>query len=445
MVAGVTSGTSTGLPGKTRTLVNYGSWLRYIMLNETMNMQDEAKRLRESGALGRSSQLLDLFDYLVSQSERERSPKEADIAMTVFGRGGDFDPAQDALVRVHVHRLRGKLDQFYATADNLGLPRLSIPKGEYRLVLEPGSPIPPPEAAANAMARGSSRKWMASTTILAVIAAVLAVLLVISRTDGHSQLADASPWRETLTSDRTALVVVGDRFVFGENGAGPGGRLVFDPSIVSKAEFDERRMLDGNFARQSFDPGSTFLPSGVAVALRHIMPAFSNADRSAIRTRLLPLSQVTPDMMRAANIIYIGHLRDLSLLEEPVFAGSAVAPAAGGTQLIARSDRSVLARLATQGTTDHDSSHDFGYISAFPGPSGNFYLVIAGGGDAGLMQAAEVAADPARLLTITQAAGQGNAFEAVLDVTSLGTMNVGSRTIMAGPLNQSAIWSGGAY
>lgn len=405
-------------------------------------MQVEARKLRESGVLGRSSQLLDLFDYLLSQSERERSPKEADIALSVFGRGSDFDPAQDALVRVHVHRLRAKLDQHYASAGKPGLPRLAIPKGEYRLVLEPIAPIPlPPDSAAPGFGSGS-RKWVISTAILIVFVVVLAGMLIAGRISAGGPLEKTSPWREAIAADRTALVVVGDRFLFGEGQPGLSGRLVFDPAIASKDEFDERRMLDRDFARQSFDPGSTYLPAGITMALRHIMPVLTDTNRSAIRTRLLPLSQVTPDMMRVANIIYIGHMRDLGLLHDPVLAGSGVALAEGGTRLITRNGGRLLARISPDGLPGGGSAHDFGYIAAFPGPNSNYYIVIAGGGDAGLMQAAEVAADPVRLQAITDAAGSGQAFEAVLDVTSLGTLNVGSRTILAEPLRQTEIWSG---
>jgi hypothetical protein len=412
------------------------------MLNEAMNgMMEEAQKLRESGALGKSSQLLDLFDYLVSQSERERSPKEADIAMSVFGRAADFDPAQDALVRVHVHRLRSKLDQHYAAAASQGLPRLAIPKGEYRVVLEQRPAITPEALESVTVAPRADRKWMFATAALALVSLLLGGSLLLREEPVGNALQDVAPWSHTLASDRTALVVVGDRFAFGERDAASAGRLIFDPAIDSKEEFDERRLLDGTFARQSFDPGGTFLPAGVSVSLRQILPVLANSDRSAIRTRLLPLSQVTPDMMRAANVIYVGHLRDLGLLHDPVFAAAGIAVADSGRALVARDGERLLAQLTMPADEEGDSSRDFGYISAFPGPSGNFYIIIAGGGDAGLMQAAEVATDPEKMSAITRAAGSGQAFEAVLNVTSLGTMNVGSRTTWAKPLDQSAIWS----
>ena len=113
----------------TGTLVNYGSRARYTMLQVVMDgIEPEARRLLASGILGRSPQLVELFEYLVQASTRDRSPKEAEIAQDVFGRDSAFEPGQDALVRVHVHRLRTKLERFYADQPSPAL-RLTIPKG----------------------------------------------------------------------------------------------------------------------------------------------------------------------------------------------------------------------------------------------------------------------------------------------------------------------------
>jgi hypothetical protein len=93
----------------------------------------EVVKLRHSGALGRSDVLARLFDYLVVRSRAGDPPKESEVALEVFGKDSSFDAIQDASVRVAVLRLRRKLDDYYASADEE--PRLSIPKGEYRLAL----------------------------------------------------------------------------------------------------------------------------------------------------------------------------------------------------------------------------------------------------------------------------------------------------------------------
>ncbi|HSG65549.1 MAG TPA: hypothetical protein VLD39_11135, partial [Gammaproteobacteria bacterium] len=95
------------------------------------------ERVVASGVLGRSRTYAKLLEYVVECSVEDRAPKELEIAVEVFGRGGDFDPNQDSLVRVYMHNLRQKLEQYYAQHGAADDYRLVIPRGEYRLVVEP--------------------------------------------------------------------------------------------------------------------------------------------------------------------------------------------------------------------------------------------------------------------------------------------------------------------
>ena len=91
-----------------------------------------AHRLLKSGALGKSQQIIRLFEFLLERSLTATATKEIEIALVVFGRPASVDLAADATVRVHIHRLRKKLDA--APADERG-ERLILPRGEYRLVV----------------------------------------------------------------------------------------------------------------------------------------------------------------------------------------------------------------------------------------------------------------------------------------------------------------------
>ncbi|MDB5477321.1 MAG: hypothetical protein JWP49_2832, partial [Phenylobacterium sp.] len=101
-----------------------------------------AEGLRTRGALGRSEALIRLFDYLVEASQRDARPKELEVAAAVFGRGSGFDGAQDASVRVAAHRLRKKLEDYYAGPGRDDPMRLTVPRGEYRLAAVPAWQAP---------------------------------------------------------------------------------------------------------------------------------------------------------------------------------------------------------------------------------------------------------------------------------------------------------------
>ena len=69
----------------------------------------EISRVRESGVLGATGRLVELFDFLASRSADNRPPKEAEIALAVFGKADSEALRDDPVARVYIHRLRKKL------------------------------------------------------------------------------------------------------------------------------------------------------------------------------------------------------------------------------------------------------------------------------------------------------------------------------------------------
>lgn len=401
-------------------------------------VREEAEKIVKSGALGRSSQLADLFGFLVANADQAEAPKEAEIADRVFGRSTGFDPAQDALVRVHVHRLRTKIDQYYLTQPNPDGVRLRILKGEYRLVIDDGSS---PDQAQGPSA-SPTEPWKRRAMIARVLCLALGSIVAWQALNPRGRGADLPIWSNLRDDARTELIVVGDRFVFAERDPASGRtRLLRDQTIRSGEELDNERMLDPRLASRTFNPQITDLPVGVAAALRYIMPAITVSDPDRQRVRLLPMSEVTPDMLRVANIVYVGHLSDIAFLGDPLFSASRVEIQAGGLKLVERKTGRLLAQAPTTPHPGPRSEDDFGYIASFAGPNGNRVVVVAGGGNVGLMQAAEIAVSPKRLEALARdAGGPGKDFEAVLQVSSLHNLNVGSRVVLAAPLDAAAIW-----
>ena len=104
-------------------------------MSEKDVIKQEVEKLTTGEVLGRSRSYARLLEYVAECSIKGRTPKEFEIAAEVFGKGSDFDPNQDSLVRVYMHNLRQKLDNYYAREENLGGDRLAIPRGEYRLAV----------------------------------------------------------------------------------------------------------------------------------------------------------------------------------------------------------------------------------------------------------------------------------------------------------------------
>lgn len=75
--------------------------------------------------------------YAVEKSLLNAAPKEYEIAIEVFDRRSDYDPAVDATVRVEASRLRSRLREYYDTEGRLDPVLIDIPKGGYAAIFVP--------------------------------------------------------------------------------------------------------------------------------------------------------------------------------------------------------------------------------------------------------------------------------------------------------------------
>ena len=73
------------------------------------------------------------LNYAVEETLEGRAHriKAYAVATSVFGRGKDFDPQMDAIVRIEAGRLRRSLEHYYLKAGRDDSIRISIPRGSY--------------------------------------------------------------------------------------------------------------------------------------------------------------------------------------------------------------------------------------------------------------------------------------------------------------------------
>ncbi|QGP80436.1 hypothetical protein [Sphingobium sp. CAP-1] len=218
-------------------------------------------------ALGRSDHLGRLFDYLLDKSQRGEVCREVDILIDIFGKAG-ADALLDASTRVYVHRLRKKMDEFYAGPGNGQAYRLMVPKGEYRLAVE-GRALPP-DAEATAVSpssRWSGGRWRLLIAMLGSAALGAAVILagqsLWSSRDGLDRARQSHVWAPLLGVRRPLTIVPGDYYIMGEQDemALAPNRLVRDFSINSRADL-ERRLIDDPALRNRYiDLDLRYLPT----------------------------------------------------------------------------------------------------------------------------------------------------------------------------------------
>lgn len=106
------------------------------MLQGTSTVEEataELDYLLTSPAFARAPRTARLLEYLCRRSLAGESAQitEYNIAVEVLGRPRSFVPADDAIARVEVHRLRKKLRDFYENEGRMRPVQIQIPTGSY--------------------------------------------------------------------------------------------------------------------------------------------------------------------------------------------------------------------------------------------------------------------------------------------------------------------------
>jgi len=97
------------------------------------NKKEIIKNLEASSIFAESSVLIKIVSFLIDAEEKGESPKSAEIAYAVLEHDREFYKDQEALIRVHVHKLRKKLELYYLSEGKNDKIKIVIPKGSYQI------------------------------------------------------------------------------------------------------------------------------------------------------------------------------------------------------------------------------------------------------------------------------------------------------------------------
>jgi hypothetical protein len=414
---------------------------------ELSDLGAEAERIKASGVLG-EARVRRLFDYLVTSSLAGQSPKEIAIAVDVFGKSADFDTGQDALIRVYIHKLRKALEEFYASHPRAAAGTLGIPRGEYRLRFTAGTATPdappaesPPGNTAGPppMRRAQMRRRSAAMLVAALVVGAAAAgwgLRWLRTPETDLDRVRASPlWSAILEDDRPIMIVVGDYYLIGEVDEMMGvKRLIREYTVNSKTDLDNYLQQHPEVADRYMDVGLRYLPIAAAFALRDVMAVLAPANR---RVNVIKMSDVEPGNLKTADIIYIGYLSGLGMMQDFALSGSRFAVGDSYDEIVDKqSHRSYISQtwariLGPPQPGSKKTYNDYGLFESFRGPGGNSVIVIAGTQDAGVQQSAEAFTNPEKLKEVAQQTNLAQPFEALLEVSTFDGVNLSGKVLLA--------------
>jgi len=178
-----------------------------------------------SQCFSKSVVLKELLKFLVEKSIKGDSPKEFEIAYEVFGQKDNNSKEKN--IRIYIHNLRKKLDDYYKQEGASDEVIFSIPKGGYLVVFS-----------VNKKVIVQSKMAKLSPVVLAISIVILLFSFVLFSTGKRSKVTRSFMWEEIYKSDFPTLIILGDHyFINVRNTLGVNATRFYD--INTEEEFDE--------------------------------------------------------------------------------------------------------------------------------------------------------------------------------------------------------------
>jgi hypothetical protein len=401
-------------------------------------MAREMARFRAALSASRSTAQLKLFDFLAERSADARAPKEIEIALAVFG--GDTglpDGATDSGARVYVHRLRKRIDEFYAGKDG---PRLIIPKGEYRLTLQaPDAAIVPQgrfDRAFEALTRPARWHWFALAGMLCLIVAGAVLLPAADSTDDNARRLASTRFWNGLDESTPITLAAGDSFMLAETrDQNRVDRIIRDEAIQSREQLGQHLKSHPESFYRLYDLDLHFAPVSTALAVWDLQASLPPTRSGKVRrSYVLPLSSADGQALRARTVLYVGRLGDLGQLSAAFRAKSKFVPEGEHAVRDLVSGKVHAVSLDGQDATNPAASTDLGTITTLRTPDGRRLMFITGIGDLAIADMVRLVSDPEDLEKLEDRSKQGRFYQALFEVRSVDGIQTERRLIATHPL-----------
>jgi hypothetical protein len=139
--------------------------------------------------------------------------------------------------------------------------------------------------------------------------------------------------------------------------------------------------------------------------------------RDGREVRVVPSSELDADTAREANIVYIGLIAGLGLLEDTTFSGSGFAIGDSYDELIDLATRRTYMSEEARRLASPVFYRDYGYVARFRAPGGSLVAVVAGARETALRGLAPIVAGDRLPEPLGDLAEDGDGVEALFQVT----------------------------
>lgn len=416
------------------------------------------------GGIGRSKNHSKLLAYLVdrefslqvNQESYQKAPKEIEIAIEVFGKTADFNAGDDSTVRVNISNLRKKLENYYANDGRNEAFFISIPVGGYRLAFTENKILIPEEKTNSDVLNLANQKQSKKLKmIIALLVSLFFVSLVVNivlvlpiepifmnpNKVEQAEIREKNDdiWSDLINSKKPSMIVLGDVHNFIEmDDSKRKQRTVIDPNIHN--DDDLMAFLKEHPGQSSLTQRSQqiMITRGTSIALRNVVRLLG--DNKGMNLRFA--SEIDAYQLRKYNIIYIGPLNRMGILEQ-YFKGS--------TFSLNHHKNSLLDKHSNKAYTaanDRLSGYiDYGLFAKVDGVQGNKIYIMSGFNDPSMMKVSWYLTNKSNFdsdefkhfFQENRLTPLGN-FEMLFKVPSMDGVDMKYEIIYGGKVDSNAVW-----
>ena len=351
------------------------------MINENTK-KNTIKKIVSDTNFENSRHNKELLLYFLNCSLKGIIPTEIDIAQNVFQKDESFDPTTDTLVRVYVHKLRKKLEQYYQDCGKHDKVRVEISKGRYEIQF-----IEYDRFKKNFWSKVTIKDWIYLGIIFTFCIVLLFVYPFSVFDNNNSKIknlitTDNPIWSTFFNNGFPSTLLIGDHLSYFEFDKNLGReRLLTDWEITTKDQFDDFAKNNPERIVRQQDHGS--LPDNSIYNLHDLENVFySFNQRPEIKlSSLFMANEYNFTDIVGRNIIYIGGFKNLRRLKN-IFNGLpveykyielwkgefAVKNAETDSTIVFRCDEIV----------QDEYFLDYGLIAKIPGDKNENYMIITG-------------------------------------------------------------------
>jgi hypothetical protein len=284
--------------------------------------REELRRVLQSKHFANAPKKSRFLEFVAEQSWLGNAEKlnEYLIGVEVYGRGPDFNPQEDPIVRVQAHEIRRALRKYYGEEGKSSSLRIDFPAGHYIPTFDKApfgqEAKPRADQAPAAVTPPIRTRWqVALIAALATVCVILTFLLIQERARNKPPVQPSLPtlpeglewfWKPFLPPADPPMIVIPNHPLLRAAHDGDSAQTLAHGHEIPKDEFPEFRdtIHFRELRRFVFVPSMTdFTAVGETLGLLNLFELFSSAGQ---KCKLNQSRLVSFDEIKRGNVILLG-------------------------------------------------------------------------------------------------------------------------------------------